>query len=100
MLIVYVTQDGSGEAYVSEVEARRSASNFSMFPPVESSPRVFIEPLPDISKLRPNPHTQHANQQRLRPRIGVGTERSETGEDADSGNNVDKTQLLSMFVVF
>jgi hypothetical protein len=55
MLIVYVTQDGSGEAYVSEVEARRSASNFSMFPPVESSPRVFIEPLPDISKLRPNP---------------------------------------------
>ncbi len=81
------------------METRRSVSNFSMFPPVESTPRVVIEPLPDISKLRSS-QTQHANRQRLRPRIGVGVERSwaENGDEVDSGRreNLDKNQLNAL----
>lgn len=94
-------QDFNDDAFSPELDTRMPpVSNFSMYPPAESTPRVIIEPLPDISKLRAA-QSQHLNQQRLRPRIGACLERSrsESDDDIDSVKkdyNIDKTQLHTL----
>ena len=63
------------------------AGEFSMYPPVESTPdpmansAIYFEPLPDITKLKP----RVSNATVLRPKVGVISARTLDREDSDDG---------------